>query len=97
MRKSSDIQSSWLIRVLASSPDSHRCENCGARMFVKAASGMCPVCFTRQRNLENDIEDVVQGESLAAVQDWSPSDNSEASASPKGAESEAPLPPISHS
>ena len=52
-------------------------------MFVKAASGMCPVCFTRQRSFERDVDEMVQGESLAAVQDWRPADASDASASPE--------------
>ena len=40
------IQSAFLVRVLASSRHWNHCRSCGARMFVKPESGLCPMCFT---------------------------------------------------
>ena len=40
------IRSAFLVRVLASSRHWNHCRSCGARMFVKPESGLCPMCFT---------------------------------------------------
>jgi hypothetical protein len=60
------ISSAWLVRVLADSKILHHCRECGARMFVEAASGCCPVCFTRARELDQ----IAEGEAHAAIDDW---------------------------
>lgn len=65
------IDNAWLVRVLASSPHTHGCSECDARMFVRAASGLCPVCFTEKRLREEHIETVVDSEARRAAQDWS--------------------------
>lgn len=46
------FDSAWLIRVLASSGRGRRCRECDARMFVSAASGLCPICLARGHDLE---------------------------------------------
>jgi hypothetical protein len=71
-RRGSLIDNAWLVRVLANSPHAHDCSECGARMFVRAESGLCPVCFTDRRLREEQIETVVDSEAGRAVQDWSP-------------------------
>ena len=53
------IQAAWLVRVLASSRSRYECRDCGGRMFVKACSGRCPVCFTRALQRCDEIEEVV--------------------------------------
>ncbi len=53
------IQAAWLVRVLASSRSRYECRDCGGRMFVKARSGRCPVCFTRAQQRRREIEEVV--------------------------------------
>ena len=35
-------------------------------VFVEAASGCCPVCFTRGRELDQ----IAEGEAHAAIDDW---------------------------
>jgi len=42
-----EIPSAFLIRALARG-ESHPCEGCGGRMFVRAASGLCPFCANGQ-------------------------------------------------
>ncbi len=47
------IHSTWLVRVLKDANQrAHACEECGSRMFVPSASGLCPVCATRERARE---------------------------------------------
>lgn len=41
-------------------------------MFVKAASGCCPVCFTERQQRLVEIRDIVAEEAAAAIQDWVP-------------------------
>lgn len=71
-RQGMTIQGSWLVRVLASSRRWHECEDCGARMFVKAASGCCPLCFTERQHRLLEIGDIVAEEAGSALQDWVP-------------------------
>ena len=52
-RETMMIHSTWLVRVLTDANQSaHACEECGSRMFVPSASGLCPVCATRERARE---------------------------------------------
>ena len=64
------IHGGWLVRVLASSRRFHECEDCGARMFVKARSGRCPVCFTHAQQRRREIDSIVTEQAGAALQDW---------------------------
>jgi hypothetical protein len=43
---SHEIPSPYLIRALARRKPEHHCENCGARMFVRYESGLCPFCLS---------------------------------------------------
>ena len=65
-KRGSVINNAWLVRVLANGRNAHHCTSCGARMFVKGPSGLCPVCFTANRQLERSIESVVE-EARSAV------------------------------
>ncbi|MBW1684526.1 MAG: hypothetical protein JRS35_05615 [Deltaproteobacteria bacterium] len=69
-RKRMVIDSAWLVRALASGRRWQHCAECGGRMFVKAPSGLCPVCFTRRRDRRQEIERVVQKQAGAALEDW---------------------------
>ena len=69
-KKGNLINAVWLIRVLATSRRWHECEDCGGRMFVKARSGRCPVCFTRARRRSDEIAEIVAEGSLSALEDW---------------------------
>lgn len=69
-RKQMVIDSTWLVRALASGGDWHHCAQCGSRMFVKARSGLCPACFTRRRARHEEIERIVQRQAGAAFEDW---------------------------
>jgi len=39
------IPSAWVVRGLARGGSVHACKSCGARMFVRSASGLCPLCW----------------------------------------------------
>jgi hypothetical protein len=41
-------------------------------MFVKAASGLCPLCFTRRRRREERVQEVVHRQVDAAIREWLP-------------------------
>jgi hypothetical protein len=69
-RKRMVIHSAWLVRALASGRRWHHCAECGSRMFVKARSGLCPLCFTRRRQRREEIDRIVQKEASAALVDW---------------------------
>jgi hypothetical protein len=45
------IHSGFLIRTLRRRGAMHHCVNCGERMFVKYASGLCPLCYNGRREL----------------------------------------------
>jgi len=48
------IHSGFLIQSLRRRGAVHRCTNCGERMFVKHASGLCPLCYNGRRQLRLD-------------------------------------------
>ena len=48
------IHSGFLIQSLRRRGAVHRCINCGERMFVKYASGLCPLCYNGRRELHLD-------------------------------------------
>ena len=73
-RKRVTINSTWLVRALASLRGWHHCAECGSRMFVKAPSGLCPVCFTRRSDRRQEIARIVDRQADAAVKDWLTSD-----------------------
>lgn len=39
------IPSAWIVRGLAQAGSVHSCTRCNARMFVRYASGLCPLCW----------------------------------------------------
>jgi hypothetical protein len=39
------IPSAWIVRGLAQAGTVHHCKACNARMFVRYASGLCPLCW----------------------------------------------------
>ena len=43
------IPGSFLVRALSQNGPRYACGNCGDRMFVRYASGLCPHCFNGQR------------------------------------------------
>jgi hypothetical protein len=45
------IHSGFLIQALRQGGAVHRCINCGEQMFVKYASGLCPLCYNGRREL----------------------------------------------
>jgi hypothetical protein len=70
LRRHSVIHSAWLVRVLAGSRRVHRCSDCEGRMFVRAPSGLCPVCYTRRRQRDERLAEIVHNETSAALHDW---------------------------
>jgi hypothetical protein len=46
------ISSTWVVWGLSKGGSVHACGNCGARMFVRYSSGLCPHCFNGLRELE---------------------------------------------
>jgi hypothetical protein len=52
------IHSGFLVQALRRGGAVHRCDNCGERMFVKYASGLCPLCYNGRRELH--LEEPVQ-------------------------------------
>ena len=48
------IHNGFLIRSLRRRGAVHHCINCGERMFVKYASGLCPLCYNGRRKLHFD-------------------------------------------
>ncbi len=65
------IHCGFLIQALRSDGAVHRCVNCGERMFVKFASGLCPLCYNGRRPLrvEGALQVVRDGLALAGVLD----------------------------
>ena len=70
LRRSSNISGAWLVRALAGSRKVHTCDGCGSRMFVKGPSGLCPVCFTSRRQLDERSHEIAAQEASAALSDW---------------------------
>ena len=58
-----EIPSAFLIRALARH-ESHHCDRCGHRMFVKGPSGLCPFCLSDRplRPVEHAASPVSAGE-----------------------------------
>lgn len=50
-RERATIPSSFLVRALANRGHRHHCANCGEVMFVRYASGLCPLCFNGRRTV----------------------------------------------
>jgi hypothetical protein len=48
------IDNGSLIKALRRGGAVHRCVNCGERMFVKYASGLCPLCYNGRRAVQVD-------------------------------------------
>ena len=65
------IHSGFLIQSLRRRGAVHRCINCGGRMFVKYASGLCPLCYNgrRELHLEEPVHEAPAGNVLAGVLD----------------------------
>jgi hypothetical protein len=45
MGKDHCISSTWVVWGLSRGGSVHSCVACGARMFVRYSSGLCPLCF----------------------------------------------------
>ncbi len=69
-RRSSNINSAWLVRALAGSPRVYACDDCGSRMFVKGPSGLCPLCFTSRCQRDEYTHEIAEHEASAALSDW---------------------------
>src|SRR5688572_14422131 len=39
------IASTWVVWGLGKGGSEHACDECGAKMFVRYSSGLCPQCF----------------------------------------------------
>ena len=65
------IHSGFLVQALRRGGATHRCINCGGRMFVKYASGLCPLCYNgrRELSLEEPLRVVRDELALAGVLD----------------------------
>jgi hypothetical protein len=50
--KDNFISSTWVVWGLGKGGSAHTCTSCGARMFVRYSSGLCPLCFNGLRELE---------------------------------------------
>jgi hypothetical protein len=44
------ISSTWVVWSLGRGGSVHTCSSCGARMFVRYSSGLCPLCFNGLRD-----------------------------------------------
>jgi len=70
-RERDTIPSSFLVRALARRGAAHHCDNCGEVMFVRYASGLCPLCFNGRRSvtLPEPVYEVPHQRALAGVLD----------------------------
>jgi hypothetical protein len=70
-RRGAEIHSRFLIQALRRGGAVHRCINCGERMFVKYASGLCPLCYNgrRELHLEGPMHEAPDENVLAGVLD----------------------------
>ncbi len=50
--KDNFIASTWIVWGLGKGGSVHTCGSCGARMFVRYSSGLCPLCFNGLRELD---------------------------------------------
>jgi len=53
------IASTWVVWGLGKGGSEHACEDCGAKMFVKYSSGLCPQCFNGLRSATRNAAPVV--------------------------------------
>jgi hypothetical protein len=61
------IQSGFLVQALRYGGAVYHCDNCGERMFVKYASGLCPLCYNGRRALHvEEPVHIVSDESVLA-------------------------------
>ena len=44
------IASTWVVWGLGKGGSEHACDECGAKMFVRYSSGLCPQCFNGLRS-----------------------------------------------
>ena len=64
------IPSAWIVRGLAKAGTVHACRSCGGRMFVKYASGLCPICWNgRGPERVGAVAHVLAERALAGVLD----------------------------
>ena len=63
------IPSGFVVQALRRGGAVFRCDNCGERMFVKYASGLCPLCYNGRRALraEEPVQVVSDEDVLAGV------------------------------
>jgi len=59
IRKDHVIASTWVVWGLGKGGSVHKCGECGARMFVRYSSGLCPQCFNGVRPASAARADVV--------------------------------------
>jgi len=65
------IHSGFLIQALRRGGAVHHCTSCGERMFVKYASGLCPLCYNghREQRLDEPVHAAADEMVLAGVLD----------------------------
>jgi hypothetical protein len=54
------IASTWVVWGLGKGGSEHACDECGAKMFVRYSSGLCPQCFNGLRSARHAAGPVVQ-------------------------------------
>jgi hypothetical protein len=54
------LSGAYLIRALGLHGSRYECADCGATMFVRYESGLCPHCFNGQRQKHAHTESVVR-------------------------------------
>ena len=65
--KDNVIASTWVVWGLGKGGSVHKCGECGARMFVRYSSGLCPQCFNGVRPARGERPDVVVHVSMDRV------------------------------
>jgi hypothetical protein len=70
-KRGTTIHSGLLVQALRRGGAVHRCINCGEQMFVKYASGLCPLCYNgrRELHLEEPVHEAPDENVLAGVLD----------------------------
>lgn len=53
------LNSSHVVRTLDLYGPRYACDDCGAKMFVKYDSGLCPLCFNRARRTDSHVSEVL--------------------------------------
>ena len=54
------IASTWVVWGLGKGGSEHACDECGAKMFVRYSSGLCPQCFNGLSPARHPAGPVVQ-------------------------------------